>query len=78
MGCIQAKPESQQTLNPSSSDVELNKTRETEHRLEVAFKTKRQNVFTAGINMESSANYKIKNITKSESQRILLRKSILH
>lgn len=78
MGCINAKPGESSSFGASaegsSSDVELNKQRETEHRLEVTFKTKRQNVFTAGVNMEDTANYKVKNIVKSSAHSELIRK----
>lgn len=75
MGCINAKPESA-GLGPSASDVELNKQRDTEHRLEVAFKTKRQNVFTAGVDMGNSSSAKVKNIPKSEAHSSLIRSAL--
>lgn len=78
MGCINAKPNDKSffgaNAEASSSDVELNKQRETEHRLEVTFKTKRQNVFTAGVNMDSSSAHKVKNIAKSAAHSELIRK----
>lgn len=80
MGCINAKPAEKASLEPnteaSSSDVELFKQRETEHRLEVTFKTKRQNVFTAGVNMDSGTGYKVKNIAKSVSHSELISKIV--
>lgn len=77
MGCLQstaAEPAARPLGRSGDSDVELNdKARETEARLEVAFKTKRQNVFTAGINMDGdSSHVKVKNIPKSEAQRNLI------
>ncbi len=77
MGCLQstaAEPASRPLGRSGDSDVELNdKARETEARLEVAFKTKRQNVFTAGISMEGdSSQVRVKNIPKSEAQRSLI------
>lgn len=74
MGCINAKPDGGKPLEPSSSDMELSKQRDTEHRLEVAFKTKRQNVFTAGVNVDKNEGYTVKNIPKSAIHSELIRK----
>jgi hypothetical protein len=84
MGCVKSKPDAfaaegagleARSLEASASDVELNKQRETEHRLEVTFKTKRQNVFTAGVDMGSSA-MKVKNIHKSDAHSKLIRAAL--
>jgi hypothetical protein len=76
MGCVKSKPDEATGLDPSpsNSDTELTKQRETEHRLEVTFKTKRQNVFTAGVDM--SASTKVKNIPKSDAHSKLIRAAL--
>lgn len=48
--------------------------RETEHRLEVAFRTKRQNVFSSGVGKElGDPSYRVKVVPKAESEKALIR-----
>jgi hypothetical protein len=46
-----------------------------EHRLEVAFRTKRQNVFSSGVAKElSDPSYRVKHVPKAEAEKTLIRK----
>eukprot|EP00602_Paraphysomonas_sp_CaronLab_P010418 CAMPEP_0185025144 /NCGR_PEP_ID=MMETSP1103-20130426/8214_1 /TAXON_ID=36769 /ORGANISM="Paraphysomonas bandaiensis, Strain Caron Lab Isolate" /LENGTH=758 /DNA_ID=CAMNT_0027558279 /DNA_START=58 /DNA_END=2331 /DNA_ORIENTATION=+ len=65
MGCIDSKPANANGV--SEGDIE---THDQEQRIELAFKAKRQNVFTAGI--DTSKEPTLKNVPKTDAQRDLI------
>jgi hypothetical protein len=70
MGCIDSKPANVPSDRSTDHVIEI---QDQERKIELAFKAKRQNVFTAGVDMSLQPPPE-KIIHKSEDQRNLISK----
>lgn len=68
MGCVNTKKDMPLTEHATSGGDG------DEKRIELAFKTKRQNVFTAGVSLEDST-FTPRNIPKTDIQRSIISES---
>jgi hypothetical protein len=68
MGCINSKPANIPLKDDPTGGVEV---QDQEQKIELHFKAKRQNVFTAGVDM-SHQPPPVKSIPKSEAQKDLI------
>jgi hypothetical protein len=73
MGCIDSKPANVPSERTTEQAIEI---QDQERKIELAFKAKRQNVFTAGVDVSLQPPPE-KMIHKTEDQKHLISKSLV-
>ena len=71
---VTTRPKSEDLSSPNASRRRL---KNHEDEIELIFKSKRANVYTAGVSLDNRINYKPKNIMKTKAQNTLISKYTL-